>query len=169
VLQMLIIFGLTGLSMFALSRLIGRGDPKFQDDHAVISPDKWTAYFVVIVGILVLVASAVGLAKGIYVSGFALLFGVALIIFMAPSLTDMHNVSWDDDNLEGPSSTFGFTLGTKRSSIALKDVVKAGNTWTGYWFIEDSSGNRVYWSYLHRGQLHFRSHLAEKCGDIPLP
>ena len=46
---------------------------------------------------------------------------------------------------------FGLTLGAARTEIAWSDIVRAGRTMTGYWYVESGDGRRVYWSYLCAG------------------
>ncbi len=88
---------------------------------------------------------------------------------MIPSLTNFHNVQWTAEFVEGPTSTFGPTLGLKRDRLEWSDIVKAGKTATGYWFVESTDGRRVYWSYLYKGYRSFETFLKLKCPNLTLP
>lgn len=94
-------------------------------------------------------------------AGVALL-GAAIAGFMAPSVTSIHAVHWNDRGVEGPAKMFGPTLGTARTEIEWQDIVKTGKTITGYWYVESGDGRRVYWSFMYKGYgalvLALRSH-----------
>jgi hypothetical protein len=50
---------------------------------------------------------------------------------MMPSVTSVHAVHWNKTGIEGPCTTFGLTLGARRTML-LWDRRRAGKTITGY-------------------------------------
>jgi len=81
----------------------------------------------------------------------AALLGAAIAGFMAPSVTSIHAVHWNEQGIEGPSRMFGPTLGFARTEMAWSEIEKTGTTRTGFWYVEARDGRRVYWSYLYKG------------------
>lgn len=92
--------------------------------------------------------------------------GLAISGFMAPSLTHMHDVHWDAEGIEGPSSLFGPTLGLSRTRIAWTDIASVGSTVTDYWFVEGADRRRIYWSYLYRGHEVLAEVLEQKAVNL---
>ncbi len=95
--------------------------------------------------------------------------GLAIAGFMAPSLTNLHNVQWTTLGVNGPARMFGPTLGLSRTEIAWRDIVTAGKTITGYWFVQAADGRRIYWSYLYKGYGAFVSAIKAHCPTLSLP
>lgn len=95
--------------------------------------------------------------------------GLVLAAFMSPSVTAIHAVNWTADGIEGPAKLFGGTLGTRRTTIEWPDVVAAGKTPTGYWYLEASDGRRVHWSYLYPGFTCLTAVIRERCPNLLLP
>ena len=144
----------TAIILGGLAALLRRSPPAALAQGAgTIRPELWSAGFTVLGGMAML---AVAAWASIYKNGGWAAAGVAVLGaliagFMAPSLTSIHAVHWNEVGIEGPAKTFGPTLGTARTEIAWSDIVKTGKTITGYWFIESGDGRRVYWSYLYKG------------------
>lgn len=109
------------------------------------------------------------LGGGGFLAGTILAFGVAMAGFMAPSLTNMHAVNWDTTGIEGPSKTLGLTLGSARASLVWRVLVGSGKTASGYWYVEASDGQRVYWSYLCRGHGALTAAIKEHSPNLTLP
>jgi hypothetical protein len=144
----------TAVILGALAMLLRRSPPAALAQGAgTIRPELWTAWLTVLGGIAMLAAAA---WVSIYRNGGWAAAGIAVLGalsagFMAPPLTSMHAVHWNEHGIEGPAKMFGPTLGTARTEIAWSDIVKMGKTITGYWFVESRDGRRVYWSYLYKG------------------
>jgi hypothetical protein len=97
------------------------------------------------------------------------LVGAAISGFMAPSLTKLHIITWSSDGVEGPSRTFGPTLGLAKTTILWGDIRQTGKTATSYWYIESKDGRRIYWSYLYKGYHVFVRELRMRCPTLTLP
>jgi len=155
-----------------LSLSSARAKPLAGDETAgTITPGKRTAAFAVAVGGIMMVLGALCALEGV-LAGYAavlFLFGLAIAGFMAPSLTDAYNVSWTSQAIQGPSRLFGLALGTKRTTIAWRDIRKSGITSTRYWYVEASDGRRVYWSYLYPGYAALTVALRHHCPQLALP
>jgi hypothetical protein len=141
------------------------------DTAGAIQPERSTAWLTVILGCLL---SLGGLFGTLFRAGGSGAFAVAVIGFciagfMAPSLTSVHRVTWDEEAIEGPSHLFGLTLGWRRAKIPWRDIARAGTTITGYWFVESFDGRRVYWSYLYKGYGVLTAFLSMKRPDLFLP
>lgn len=151
---------------------LGNEIPETTDRNwARISPDRISAGIVTAAGLLLLAGSLflmLGTNTGNWPAPFALI-GAVLALFMAPALSSRHDVLWKDGIIEGPCQTFGLTLGPKRCRMSFRDILKTGKTGSGYWYIEDAQGNRIYWSYLYRGHLFFRTALQIQRDDLELP
>lgn len=155
VLTAAIVSGGTPLLIMLLARVLGQSRPLALDgESGAISPDRISAILTVAFGSLMLIGGiAYGFAEPrawLVATGVAL-FGLAIGGFMSPSLTHVHDVFWDAEGIEGPSSLFGPTLGLSRTKIAWGDIVSVGETVTSYWFVQSSDRRRVYWSYLYKG------------------
>lgn len=161
----------TALLAGGLAWLIGRARPKNLAEHSgAITPEKWSAFVTVLFGTAMLVGGIIGLAAHSWAVGGGLcLLGAALAGFMLPSLTTIHEVRWNRDFVEGPSRTFGPTLGIERTRIGWNEILETGHTGTDYWFIATPDGRRIYWSYLYKGYMAFVSYLRVRRPDIDLP
>jgi hypothetical protein len=144
----------TAVILGGLATLLRRSRPAALAQGAgTIRPGLWSAWLTVLGGMAMLSAAA---WASIYGNGGWAAAGVAVLGafiagFMAPSLTSMHAVHWNEHGIEGPAKMFGPTLGAARTEIAWSDIAKTGKTITGYWFVESDDGRRVYWSYLYKG------------------
>jgi|HubBroStandDraft_6_1064221.scaffolds.fasta_scaffold125965_3 hypothetical protein len=171
-LRPILIAGITMVITMVLSWLIGRGKPQhLTADKGTIQPERASAWFTVIVGTAMCLSGLLGiLALHLgWIGALLATMGAAIAGFMSPSLTSVHAVRWDTDGVEGPSSLFGPTLGLKRTQVAWSDIVKAGETFTSYWFVESSDGRRIYWSYLYKGYSALTQALRARCPNLELP
>ena len=170
-----------------MAAAIRKGRPKALDgESGVISPERISAAMTVLFGAGLAAGGAVltwdGLRRGAPV-GVEVLSGLCCALggsacagFMAPSLTNLHNVCWTAAGvcwtaagLEGPSRTFGPTLGLTRATLRWSELTRTGKTSTGYWYVEAKSGGRVYWSYLYKGCAHLAQSLRQHCPELALP
>ena len=146
---------------------LGSKPAELADGGGRITPGKVSAGVVVIVGLLISAAGAAGLWFGDVAIGSSLLvLGGALALFMAPSLTHVHDVIWTDTSIEGPSRMFGPTLGRARTLIRWDEIERTGSTATSYSFVETVDRRRVYWSYLYRGFAVFEESLLLHRPDL---
>ena len=155
-----------------LSRMLRKARPSIAKGTAgAIEPEKSTAWITIVAGCLLWLAGLYGIlfrAGGLAALAVTIL-GLAISGFMAPSLTSVHRVTWEEEAIEGPSSLFGLTLGLRRTRILWRDIARAGTTMTGYWFVESLDGRRVYWSYLYKGYGALTAFLQKKRPDLRLP
>jgi len=155
-----------------LSWLLRRARPAALDEkHGAIMPDRWSAWLTLIGGLLMF---GIGTWATLNLNGgwavaLVALFGVAIAGFMAPSTTAVHIVNWSEKGIQGPCRLFGPTLATKRTEIAWTDIVSAGKTITGYWYVESNDGRRVYWSYLYKGYGALTVAIRTHCPSLRLP
>ncbi|HEX3430028.1 MAG TPA: hypothetical protein VHT03_04000 [Rhizomicrobium sp.] len=171
-LRPILIVGITMLVIMGLSRLIGRRKPLHLDaEQGTIRPERITAWFTVVMRTAMCLSGLAGvlaLHMG-WIGGALGVMGLAVAGFMAPSLTSLHAVHWNSEGIEGPSTLFGPTLGLKRTQIMWSEIVKAGTTFTSYWFIESGDGRPIYWSYLYKGHVALTQALREHCPNLALP
>lgn len=135
-----------------------------------ITPGKISALAVTIFGIAIAVFGIVSVfeaefARAIVCSGI----GFPMAIFMAPSITHLHDVRWDSKEVNGPCRLFGLSLGLSRTSISWDEIKSTGKTITGYWFIQSRDGRRVYWSYLYPGYGRFVDNLLFHRPSLKIP
>lgn len=135
-----------------------------------IRPGLWSAWLTVLVGIamLAMAATASIYGHGGRTAAALAVLGALIAGFMAPSLTSIHAVRWNEHGIEGPAKMFGPTLGAARTEIAWSEIVRAGTTITGYWFVESRDGRRVYWSYLYKGYGGLIAGLQSHCPSLDL-
>jgi hypothetical protein len=166
-----LVAGLTSLVVAGLAALVARGRPKaWRAGSGTISPERWTAALTVLFGLAMASGGTIALVAGDWKVGSGLLLiGLACAVFMCPSLTDLHNVSWSSEGVEGPSRLFGPTLGFRRTSIAWSEIESAGKTITGYWYVQTADHRRVYWSYLYKGYAALTASLINHRPDVVLP
>lgn len=167
-----LIAALPALIIAALSWLLGRSKPKaLSGQRGTIRPERWSAWITIILGALMF---TLGIVFLLYEDGgwgaiATAALGAAMAGFMAPSITSVHAVNWNATVIEGPSRTFGLTLGLSRAEINWTDIATTGKTMTGYWFVESNDGRRVYWSYLYKGYSALTLVLRRKCSSVELP
>jgi hypothetical protein len=166
---------LTPLITLALARSLRQSNPLQGDEKAgTIRPERWSAALTVGIGAIICIGgiAAMAFAGGLPQIGLGImlfLMGGMMGGFMAPSLTSVHAVHWTESGIEGPSKTFGPTLGTQRTEIRWDDIVASGKTPTSYWFIQSTDNRRVYWSYLYKGHGALTAALRANCPDLTLP
>jgi hypothetical protein len=171
-LQVLVTVGMTAGTIAVIFWLLLRAKPSVLSDTAgAIEPEKGTAWFTVIGGCFMSLAGLYGvLFQGGGWGGMVVaLLGLGAAGFMAPSLTSVHKVTWDEESVEGPSNLFGPTLGLRRTRILWSDISRMGTTVTGYWFVESDDGRRVYWSFLYKGHGALAAFLYAKRPDLEPP
>lgn len=136
-----------------------------------IKPGKLSAWLTIIVGLTMVVSGCtLTLSGNSLIIGFMLsVLGALISGFMAPSLGRWHDLLWNDQGVDGPSKMFGPSLSRKRIFLTWNEIVRAGQTSTQYWYLENIAGKRVYWSYLYRGHTKFRDAVKRHKPDISLP
>jgi hypothetical protein len=162
---------LTAVILGGLATLLRRGRPTALVGAAgTIRPEFWSALFTVLGGLAMFVAAAWAsvYGNGGWAAVGVAVLGIAIAGFMAPSLTAIHAIHWNEYGIEGPSKMFGPTLGSARTEIAWSELVKTGKTITGYWFVESSDGRRIYWSYLYKGYGALIAALQSHCPSLRL-
>jgi hypothetical protein len=166
---------LTALIIYGLSALLRASKAaSFSGQGGAIRPERWSAWITIIVG-AAMVAAAVSLllaASGIAWVAMAIplaALGLFIAGFMAPSATALHSVHWNDIGIEGPSTTFGPTLGVRRTAIPWEQIERTGKTATGYWFVEATDRRRIYWSYLYAGYGLLTEALRHRRPALELP
>jgi hypothetical protein len=155
-----------------LAWVIGRAKPDaLNADKGTIRPERISATVTIIFGVAIFgVSLALMVYEKAWVGLIGIFTGAAMAGFMAPSLTAVHAVNWDEEGVEGPSKTFGLTLGVARTRIAWSDITATGTTQTSYWYIEAKDGgrSRIHWSYLYKGHQTLRATLGHHCPDVTL-
>lgn len=125
--------------------------------HGTIRPDRCSAGLTIALAVAFVLVSVLGVAG---VLRTALPWGAALggslasclvAACMAPSLTPLRAVHWNDTGIEGPCTPLGLILGARRAVLRWEEIIRAGETATGYWYVESGDGQRVYWSFLYPG------------------
>jgi len=146
-----------------------RGDMlgKIEDPRSgIVRPPLLSAWFGTLFGLLTIVA-AVWAAINSYDMTAALGFlGIVFTVAAVPQVIWRHEVRWNQKEIEGPAKMLGLTLGAARTEIAWSDIVRAGRTMTGYWYVESGDGRRVYWSYLSAGRDALRQALRGHCPTL---
>src|SRR5262245_6412596 len=87
---------------------------------------EWSVVFGTLMFVVALVFLFYG--NGGWGAAASAAFGAAIAGFMAPSVTSVHAVNWDANGIEGPSKTFGPTLGLARAEIKWTDLTATGKT-----------------------------------------
>lgn len=169
-----VLFGvvMTAALIALVSWVLRRAKPSVLAEAAgAIEPEKSTAWLTIVGGCIMALAGLYGvLCQGAGWVGVVLaLLGLGAAVFMSPSLTSVHRVTWDDKSIEGPSNLFGPTLGLRRTRIAWGEISRTGTTITGYWFVESRDGRRVYWSFLYKGHGALAAFLQTKRPDLEHP
>ena len=166
-----VVAALTAALTGGLSWLIGRARPSaFTSESGTIAPEKWSALLTVVLGAIMALGGGVAVLAGAWPVGLIVfLIGAAISGFMAPSLTNVHILTWSRNGVEGPSKTFGPTLGLEKTTILWGDIQRMGKTATSYWYIESKDGRRIYWSFLYKGYQVFIRELRIRRPTLILP
>lgn len=167
----LIVTGVVALVTVGWSFLNHRRAPlRSAGPSGTITPGKVSAAIVTVIAIVIAGAGVLLALRGELGIGLGCTaVGTALALFMGPSLTHIHDLAWNDLEVEGPSRLFGLGLGLSRTSILWHEIGAVGSTITSYWFIQATDGRRVYWSYLYPGYGSFSARLRAKRPDLTLP
>lgn len=158
------------ITFLAITFSKSRMQCRIEQQKGSISPGKISAWITIIIGLLFI-------AMGIYTSVIMKLdqvgvlssvFGAVVSGFMTPSLGKIHDVVWNTQYVEGTSKLFGPTLGRKRTRIKWTDIIDIGETFTGYWYLQSTGGQKIYWSYLYIGNPAFAEAIDRYCPNISL-
>ncbi|MEQ9506889.1 MAG: hypothetical protein RLO80_11515 [Hyphomonas sp.] len=166
---------LTAILTGGVAILTRKAKPKhIEGSVGVISPGKVIAWITVISGAMIMAGSIVFAIMAaqflaLIPAAVACTLGAAIAGFMLPSLTSVHDISWDATSMEGPCSLFGPTLGVPRTRLDFDTLVTTGKTTTGYWFVEATDGRRIYWSYLYNGYGELTKALKARVPNLQLP
>lgn len=176
ILEKFLVLAVIILVIIGMQRIFRNMKPLSQNiSSGTIRPERWSAWITVLFSLAV---AALGI--GLFIqSNFDWHTGlVSLLIiaggganagFMAPSLTNIHAVNWSKVGIEGPSTTFGPTLGVSRTSIPWEEITRAGKTASLYWYVQAKDGRRIYWSFLYKGYGALTEELVRHRPDIQLP
>jgi len=133
----------------------------------IVRPPLLSAWFGTLFGLLMIVAAVWAAMINSYDMTAALGFlGIVFTVAAVPQVIWRHEVRWNQKEIEGPAKMLGLTLGAARTEIAWSDIVRAGRTMTGYWYVESGDGRRVYWSYLSAGRDALRQALRGHCPTL---
>lgn len=80
---------------------------------------------------------------------------------MMPSMSSANYIVWTEDYVEGPNQMLGPTLTLSRIRCSWDDIVKMGQTFTGYNYFETKSGDRIYWSSYSQNVPEFYQKLYQ--------
>ena len=159
-LQAVLIF----LAIYWLNRHFSKTTPfKLSEENGIIKPSKALSVFCVVVSGLFL---ALGLwlclsgedqLIGLICAGMAL-FGT---IIMLPSLSNFHDVSWNQICITGPAGKSFPKFPTQQITIKWEDIVKSDEAWSNYHFVEDKAGQRIFWGYWYPGERELRGKIQK--------
>jgi hypothetical protein len=132
----LVVNEITALVMKGLSSLMRRSKPlALNEASGTIRPDRSSAWISITIGAACIFGAALGMIFDVVPWPVALVgafCGALLAGFMAPSVTSVHAVHWNETGMEGPCTTFGPTLGTRRTLMRWEEILQSGKTGTGY-------------------------------------
>ena len=90
-----------------------------------------------------------------FIGASAALFGA---IVMLPSLSNSHDIYWDETGITGPTGKSFPSFPTRQITLKWDDIVKLDEAWSNYQYIEDNIGRRIFWGYWYSGERE----LADK-------
>lgn len=137
-----------------------------------IKPNIGLVYFVLIIGIIVLIFGALMtfFIDGMQVYGPACtVMGAGFVILSIPSLTSIQDISWTDENLSGPSKVKFQVMGISRNELNWSDIVSVGLVKGPYYSVENKNSDRIYWARSYKEFENFEATLVEKCPTLSLP
>jgi len=163
--------GLTGMILTWLAKLIGGARPRaLGPGSGEIAPEPVSLIVVLAVGVALAVGGVAALVVGYPpVGAIVLLLGAVFSAAAIPALTGRHKISWSAQGIEGPSRSFGVTLGLTRATIAWSEIHRCAADLGGYWFLESADGRRVYWNYFYKGYWDFVRELKQRRPDLEFP
>lgn len=130
------------------------------------------AWFTLIIGLLIFNFSIflIVFMDGGLIYGLPLvLLGLFCAIGILPALSQIQNLKWDNQTIEGPSKVYGQFMGIKRAEIAWSSIMEIGFQKGPYFFIETIQGTRIYWSPAYSGFEHFESTLKKRRPKLDWP
>jgi len=148
---------------------IGRAKPYLlTETGGIIRPERWVSFGTILFfsGLTAFSIYWFVFDGGSWVSVTAGVFAAFGAISMAPAMTSIHEIKWDERGINGPSRILGLTLGRERIQLSWGKIEKFGNTPTGYWYVESTSGDRIYYSHLYRGNRYLTADISRYCPFI---
>lgn len=76
-----------------------------------------------------------------------MIVGLISLTFCLP----VHDISWDQAGLSGPSSWTPWPIGPHRIRIEFDQIVKLDKDRYDYWYVENSEGRRIRWNHYYIG------------------
>ena len=126
------------LLIFLLIVSLAGGLAMFVGGLTMLPSEPLTALFVTIVGLLFLLSSP---------------FSVIAL------MTDAYDVILDESGVTGPGSVYTFNPGKSRHTIPWSDMQEMGQTQLQSRYVENTSGQRVYWGEYHSGHAELEAHI----------
>ena len=77
-------------------------------------------------------------------------FGLLAYTFLG-WLSVKSDISWDGTGLTGPVSGWPWPFGPRVGRVEFEDISDFGTDWSGSFFIGDSEGRRIRWSFFYTG------------------
>jgi hypothetical protein len=168
-LHVVIVAGLTALALYAIRKSGERRRPaEHGPERGRISPGLISTLLMMVAMLLLLALGIGAFLTSSNVAG-AILVVVALAgtMLMAPSLTRLHDVTWDSDGITGPDRVLWLTLGWTKIHIGWADIADTGVTRSRYDYVESRYGTRIYWSYLYPGHGYLTEAIAAHRARAP--
>lgn len=141
-------------------------------DSGEIRLNQIIAWFTLIAGLLIFnfgIFLFVYIDEGLIYGLPLVLLGVFCAIGVLPSLTQIQNLKWDSQTIEGPSKVYGQLMGIKRTEIAWSSIEEIGFKKGPYFYVQSNLGTRIYWSPAYSGFEHFESTLRKRRPELDWP
>ena len=92
------------------------------------------------------------------IAGFIAVLGWCSLLTALPTA----RLEWSESGVEGPASQFAST----RRRLFWRDIERCGKSAWGYYFLEDRTRQRVFWSWCYIGARHFWRALLQHRPDL---
>lgn len=159
------VMGVVGMAMRALVQGAANAEPA---DHGRIRCSRWA------MGILAALCAAFAAFvawAGSYqphhpVPPILATIGTLGALYCAGWLDPAFDVVWDDYGIEGPTSYRIWPLGPGRTRMGYGAITGFGLDAGRSWFVEDTKGRRVLWSFLYLGFPRLMQEIEARRPDL---
>jgi len=146
---------LTALVSTLIELLSRKAKPKnLTEREGRISPSRIFMWFTLIFALLMIwICAEIFTSKekeGVF---WVLLLGTLCLNFIYASLLglfNIHDVTWNETCLVGPSSLIGIVLGWKREKIQWEEIEIYGSNWAEYIYVKGRK-KKIYWGVWYPG------------------
>ena len=137
-----------------------------------IKPHRGVAYLTMTIFVIFFILGCLAVVfinESRFIAVLVALFGAFGVFSQISSFTTVHDVDWNNDDFSGPAQVKFQMMSFARNKLNWSEIIGIGLVKGPYHYLEDKSGNRIYWSRSYANYENFEATVNEKCPELNWP